>query len=218
MHTDAGLRLVSVLPGGVADPHAAAVASGASGYFRSHLEHAISSDGSRVFWSSHVSATGNTGKVYLRVHPGQGIVAAECSDPATACTVEVSSGEAATFWSADPSGSEALYSEGKLETGQATLYGFDVESQTRSALAPALMGVLGASEDLSRIYYVSSEALSGVQENSEGQVAEAGQPNLYLDEGGERTFIATLAGRRRRRPRANEGRRSCPTTSAPPTR
>jgi hypothetical protein len=49
--------------------------------------------------------------------------------------------------------------------------------------------ILGASEDLSRIYFASEEA-SG-QEQSEG--AEAGKPNVYLSDDGRTRFIATLS-------------------------
>jgi hypothetical protein len=48
-----------------------------------------------------------------------------------------------------------------------------------------LFGVAGASEDLSRVYFISEEALPGT-----GGVA--GKPNLYLDEEGTKTFIATV--------------------------
>ena len=45
----------------------------------------------------------------------------------------------------------------------------------------------GASEDLSRVYFVSEEALP------ETSGATAGKPNLYLDQEGTMTFIATIA-------------------------
>ena len=45
---------------------------------------------------------------------------------------------------------------------------------------------MGASEDLSRFYFASKQNLAAG--------ATAGEPNLYLDEAGTKTFIATLAG------------------------
>jgi hypothetical protein len=120
----------------------------------------------------------------------------ECTDPELACTIPVSSGKPerdkpgreAAFWTATPDGTHALYSEGPLATsgpGQATLHRFDASTQARPTLVGGLRGVLGASEDLSRIYYISTEALAGG--------AQAGAPNLYLEEEGAKTFIATLA-------------------------
>jgi hypothetical protein len=52
--------------------------------------------------------------------------------------------------------------------------------------------VAGASEDLSRIYFVSTDVLPKAGQNSEGDEAVAGQPNLYLAEEGEPSFIGTL--------------------------
>jgi hypothetical protein len=60
-------------------------------------------------------------------------------------------------------------------------------------LAKKLEGVAGASSDLSRIYFVSREDLTGAQQNSEEDEALEGAPNLYLDDGGTVKFVATLA-------------------------
>ena len=197
------LSLVSVLPGGVADPgsqsQGAVVGGGAEqvgvlGEESGVLAHAVSEDGSRVFWSS--GAAGGSGKIYLREHPEQGIVTEECSEPSVACTIPVSSGglgASTTFWGADPSGSAALYSEGSLGAG-GTLYRFGVQGETRTPIVEGFLGVLGASEDLSRIYPISSKVLSGAQENAAGDQAQPGEPNLYLDQEGTMTFIATLLG------------------------
>ena len=71
---------------------------------------------------------------------------------------------------------------------------------TSTLITDEAIGVLGASENLERIYLVSREVPSievGEQENSEEDKAQAGEPNLYLYEaGGEPlfTFVATLAG------------------------
>jgi hypothetical protein len=126
----------------------------------------------------------------------------ECTEADKACTMEVSTGpseERMNFWGADPSGSQALYSEGVLEdeaTGQsaATLYRFDAETETRTPVAAHFRGMLGASRDLSHIYFVSTAALTGAQKNGEDDEALDGKPNLYLDREGTLTFIATLSG------------------------
>jgi hypothetical protein len=177
---DPELRLVSVLPSGEAAAPAAGTENGVGGGnglgIRGNLQNAVSSDGTRVFWSANLDNNA-VGKLYLRLNPAQ-------PEPA-ASTIEVSAG-VATFWDATPSGSAALYSEGSLSGGTASLYSFDVATQTRTQLAGKLYGLAGASEDLSRIYLVS-----GVDHDGAGP-AEEDQPNLYLYEGGNFTFVAKL--------------------------
>ncbi len=104
-----------------------------------------------------------------------------CTEAAKACTHYVSSpgGGEARFWAATPNGSQALFSEG------GTLYRYDAEAGEATQVAPGVLGVLGQSEDLSRAYFLSAEEI-------EGQ-GEEGQPNLYLDEEGAVSFIATLS-------------------------
>jgi hypothetical protein len=127
-------------------------------------------------------------------------VASPCTEPDKACTVPISQsgGVDDAFWGATPSGSKVLFSEGSFDPnapGNAALYTFDVESRTTTQVAAGVMGVLGASDDLSRMYYVSSENLTPGQLNKAGEASEeaqAGEPNLYLDEEGTVTFIGTL--------------------------
>ena len=117
----------------------------------------------------------------------------ECTEASKACTVAVSAkGEAlsgassSTFWAATPSGSKALYGTAK------DLYLFDVQSGATTTIAHGVVGVAGTSEDLSRIYFGSEEALA-VEPNSEGELPVAGQANLYLYEAGAPTrFVATV--------------------------
>jgi hypothetical protein len=166
-------QLVSVLPGGVPADAGAGVGS------TLNLDGAVSEDGARVYLTS-------AGKIYLRLHPEQGIVADECSDNATvACTLEVSKG-GALFWAGAADGSKALYSE------EEALRVFDLQKaeegkplgQNRQLVEDEVIGVAGASEDLSRIYFVSRAALAGG--------AVAGEPNLYLDQEGTKSFVAAL--------------------------
>ncbi len=192
-------HLVSVLPGGVADGTGAAVGSGPSGptVGAGNLDNAVSEDGSRVYWTSGITSL-ETGKIFIRQHPEQGIVAGECTEASKACTLQVSKGAAAFYWTAAADGSKALYDEeGKLIV-------FDLSEAEKKAgegkktfggrlVAENVKGVAGASDDLSRIYFVSTDVLAGSGENSEGEEAQPGQPNLYLDEGGAKSFVATLA-------------------------
>jgi hypothetical protein len=115
-----------------------------------------------------------------------------CDRPlAGACTIAVSEA-AATFWGAATDGSAAVFSTGALLGGKATLRSFDVESEEGTTIATRVFGVMGIGEDAERIYFASGSVEGG--ENSEGDVAIDGEPNLYLyQEGAGSRFIGTLA-------------------------
>lgn len=129
----------------------------------------------------------------------------ECTEAAKACTVAVSqaaeeeSGMTKShFWAGAKDGSAAIFTTGPffLAAG-ADLYRYEVEAQATSKIAGRVFGILGQSEDLSRVYFASSEVLSGEEENSEGAKAVAGKANLYLYEAGPGpgtyAFIGVLA-------------------------
>jgi hypothetical protein len=110
-----------------------------------------------------------------------------CTEPSEACTVPVSVGR---FWLASPDGSRAIFSS------QEDLYEFDAEAEATHLIAHQNLGaVAGASEDASRVYFGSNAALTGEEANSEGEKAQAGEPNLYLYEVGTGVrYVATLKG------------------------
>jgi DNA-binding beta-propeller fold protein YncE len=193
-----GLHLVSILPNGNADPSG----SGLGGGSRYNLENAASSDGSRVYWSSGLSeASGTASKIFLRENLGEEQSAVEggkCTEPAKACTVLVVNGGigGVFFWAAASDGSGAIFGKGENaeELTEFSLVRFEADPKTASrTIASHVKGVLGASDGLARIYFVSTDVLAPGQKNSEGDEAQAGKPNLYLDEEGTKTFIATLA-------------------------
>ncbi len=159
------LRLVSVRPGETPSTESSIAGSQAGGFENGREDNvagAVSDDGRLIYWSE---TSGGNRKLYVRIEGGE--------------TVAVSTG-AATFWTASPDGEQALYTE----AGQ--LRRFDEPTRASTTLAASgVLGVMGASEDLARIYFVSTSALA------EGAVA--GQPNLYLHEDGEALrLIATL--------------------------
>ncbi len=169
------LRLVCILPNGTV-PSTGCAAGSASGTVINGTDeavsHAISDNGSRIFWSDSPGI--GIGKLYVRVNG---------KNP----TIQITT-EPAQFWTAAADGSRAIYTIGNLRTGTAKLDEFDVEQKTTTLIAEGVAGVVGASEDASRIYFVSDAALDGG--------AEAGEPNLYLydkNEGGQIEFIATLS-------------------------
>jgi hypothetical protein len=193
------LRLVSALPNGKASCLNASVGSKA---FTNDLSavnawsrHAVSASGKTVYWTGTEGPEGNTQQaLYVRINasePQSKVVAGKCTEAEKACTLAVSDEGEVHYWEADREGSKALYTVGSL-SGGAELSEYDLATGSSQPIAGGVEGVVGASEDLSRIYFLSSQVLSGAQVNNEGQKAQSGAPNLYLDEGGAITYIATL--------------------------
>lgn len=203
------LRLISVLPNGsAATTHSSAGTlqpGGLEGNFRSNsVQTAVSDDGSRVFWSAGASSDGKanpysaeTGKLYLRVNslePQSKISSEKCTEASRACTLLISGNLETEFWAADPEGERAFYSVGAPTKSE--LFQYHTATQSSQLLAKEVTGVLGASKDAETIYFASREVLSENQ-NSNGDSAINGSPNLYKygpeDEGNDYTFIGTLA-------------------------
>ncbi len=162
------LSLVNVLPGGEQAPDATFGAPNETGrpVDPPDFSDVISADGTRVFWTD-LHAGLDEGHVYVRENGAN--------------TIPVSAG-AARYWTATADGRYAFYTEGEK------LYRFDVESANREVLAGAgagVLGVIGASENGSYLYYVAKGKLAAG--------ATEGQPNLYLLREGSTVFIATLA-------------------------
>jgi hypothetical protein len=167
------LRMVCVLPNGtvVTTGCSAGSANGKASGFINSLTHAISDDGSRIFWSD---STNENGKLYVRI---------DGKNP----TIQITTVKT-QFWSAAADGSKAIYSTGDLTGAEADLFEYDVDQKTATPIAHDVAGLLGASDDANRIYLVSKEALAAG--------GEAGAPNLYLyeaGEGGTFAFIGQLS-------------------------
>ncbi len=214
------LRLVSALPSGKAAKTHTTVGTvqgdGPLEFRNDNVYRAVSTDGSRVFWTATKDADpvvnqtetqkgDEPGALYLRVNAAEEqskVSAGKCTEPELACTLRVSelvTPEPVRFWSADTAGTRAIFT---VQAGPlaGNLYEFSVDESEGTLKAKATLiaesvdGVMGASEDASRVYFASTEVLSEA-ENSEGEKAQAGRPNLYLHESGEAaTFIATLSG------------------------
>jgi hypothetical protein len=176
------IRFICVLPDG--SPLEAPCSAGTGGITyegrTGAVQHAVSEDGRRVYWTAEGTSEGN--KLYLRENADaeqSPMSAGKCAEPETkACTYKVS-GEAAQFWTAATDGSAALFTEGNK------LREFSAASKSKKTIAEGVAGVAGASEDLSRIYFVSRKEIGG-----EG---EEGEPNLYLREEGGTKLVGTLA-------------------------
>jgi hypothetical protein len=202
---------VCYLPGGEAweGPCSGGTRASDPGWNRSASEQgAISANGQRVFWTAFTDEVTIAGRIYLREHPEQGQVAGECTEAALACTIAVSqkaeelsgTSKGSRFLAAASDGSRAVFSTEKdlpaPQEDTEDLYEFDVDTGTTTLITHHAMsslgsGILGASEDLSRVYFASSNALGGG--NSDGAFAQPGEPNLYLWHEGAIAFIGTLS-------------------------
>ena len=174
-----GLSLVNVLPGNASIATGAVLGSGTmlrsgnpNGGLSPVVFHAVSEDGSRVFWSD------GSGQVYVRE---DGVRTLEIHD----------SGK---FLSAGADGSEVLLSDG-------CLYDLETESCTDlTAGKGGFQGILGQGEaeaEVTHLYFVDTAVLAanegvGLDEEGNPQLAEAGKDNLYSWHGGEAAFVATL--------------------------
>ena len=204
-YTGGAVHLVSVLPDGSTNPTTSSpgtvqhgVAQTSAGQFGPAVSHAISADGSRIFWTASLNASaGGGGSIYVRESPGQPQSALngsnECTEPAKACTrlvVAATFGTANRFWAASTDGSKLIYTTGdpgtnSLQDGTATLSEFDVDAETTVQVAGEVGGVVGASDDLSYVYFTSKESLASG--------ANAGDWNLYVDHEGTVDFIAAVS-------------------------
>ena len=181
-------RLVCILPNG--EPWGSDCTAGgwSDEIFEGHLTGAISEDGERIFWTD---AAGRVeGKVYVRIGGTETLPVSQAGE-------EEAGTSKSLFWGAASDGSRAVYTTGDSSIGEGHLFAFHVDAEATEPIAGGVYGVVGIGEDARRMYFVSQEALPGSGQNSEGDEAIAGQPNLYLydadEEGGAFTFIGRVS-------------------------
>ena len=184
--TPSGVNLVCVLPNGVPLTSDCTAGAAAGQYYlgyASNLTHAISDDGSRIYWTAAASGRAADikreaarGRIFVRLNGDETKPVSEAAG-AGKTTLK------AEFLGASADGGQALFevTEG-AKAGR--LFEYSLESETSSQIAGQLVGVAGLSEDLSHIYFVSREAIGGD--------SSAGRPNLYLWRDGQAQFITTL--------------------------
>lgn len=184
---DGQLTLVSVAPSGTPTDGEAGSGNSAS------PTRAISSDGSRVYW------TDNAGHIYLQ-HNGTSseIDISQCTSNLKGCFAGAP--WSSPYWTATADGSKAYFTSPLHLTNDSTasyanygdLYQYDAATgqlsdltvDTQDSNGADVQGVVGASEDGSYIYFVAGGILA--------PGAGAGQPNLYVRHDAVTTFIATL--------------------------
>jgi hypothetical protein len=173
---EGGLRLVCILPSGKASKEPCSAGAGGSTQRPArtgNLQHAISDDGTRIYWSE--SETG-PGKLYLRIDHSE--------------TKTVSESPNAHFWGAAADGSAAVYSVGT------ELRRYNLAAETSLKVAGGFQGIAAISEDADRVYFTSEETIAGSGANPQGEEASVSGPNLYLYEAGEPArvrFVAKLS-------------------------
>jgi hypothetical protein len=133
--TEGNLRLVNVLPNGSTHANAWLGAPPATTEEAENSGHAISADGSRVFWTDMT-----TGSLYVREDGISTVLIAEH----------------ATFLTASDDGTRVLY------TTEGDLYEENLSSKVTTDLAPAgqVLGLAGASQDIEYVYFVAEAVLA----------------------------------------------------------
>jgi DNA-binding beta-propeller fold protein YncE len=162
---EGNLRAVCVLPNKatVAGCSAGTAGGGVGAEHRNNVQNAVSDDGTKIFWTA---SEFGAAKLYVRINTVQ--------------TIALSAGNA-YFRGAAADGSKAIFSEG----GKLVEFELGVDKpEEGQVLAEEVTGVAAVSEDASRVYFVSKEAIDGGQ---------PGQRNLYLSDEGAITYVATLS-------------------------
>ncbi len=166
------LYLVNVLPNGKTEPGASFGGAPLENH-GADVDHAISPDGSRIFWTGDAS-----GNLYVRENDDRSEsplnAQGECTVAADACTVLIAEG--GVFSSASADGSRVVFTkDGHLYRYE--LMPGELTRGTTADLTPGgeILGVAGTSEGEEYIYYVDSSY------------------HLYLWHEGVSAFIATLS-------------------------
>lgn len=163
------LHLINVLPGNTEATADAVIGSAQLAGPEQHeldFDHAVSADGSRIFWSEVSS-----GQVYVRIGQRE---TKKVDNPGT-------------FVDASDSGSKVLLDDGCV---------YDLVGESCLDLTAGhggFVGLMGATASLSTIYFVDTAVLPGSAPNQYGAEAVGGENNAYKWSGGTWTYLATLA-------------------------
>ncbi len=177
--TGGELQLVNVLPDGSPEPAAVfggPVEEGEHGSNAPDFANVISTNGRRIFWTGE----GPNPNIYMR------------EDGTKTVQIDAGVGGGGRYLTATPSGSKVLF------TKEGSLYVYDVETRQTTDLVEGaeVQGLVGASEDLSYIYFVANAQLAGAPKpvNCSSAFYESGECNLYVLHVGEPVrYIATLS-------------------------
>jgi hypothetical protein len=198
-HTGAFTK-VDILPNGEGASTALPAVAGSKAF------HVTSDDGSHFYFEAETPGE-NFLNLYVRVDGSRTVEVAQ-SHKSIADVARFTP----RFWQASANGNLAFFTsqaeltedantgidgEGNQTNAGSDLYVSNIASgeltdisvdnnPADAATGANVLGVVGASEDGSRVYFVASGAIDGA--------AQSGQPNLYLWEGGTPRYVATLSG------------------------
>jgi hypothetical protein len=158
---EGSLVSVNILPDGSPEPNASFGGPVLPVYGEGDapaLDHTISEDGRRIFWTGM-----STHDLYMR------------EDDERTVQIDASVGGGGLFWMASPDGSKVLF------TKEGDLYEYDVAgAQTlRLTNGAEVQGVVGASENLSYVYFAANAALAPGAEHQECAFRGGGGCNVY---------------------------------------
>ncbi len=179
----------------------------------------VSNDGSRIFWTDEnteitTEDPAGTRRLFVRLNdtePQSPIAEGHCTASADACTVQVDAARGGSgssgggqYRGASADGSRVFFTdESQLTAGSSAdpnepdLYEFNVNTGALVDLTGLesghadVLGVLGASEDGSYVYFAADGILAS--NATDGRSAQAGQPNVYEYHAGTITFVATVS-------------------------
>jgi len=206
---DAPPAFACVLPGGAPLADSCSAGSGPFGVSASFVglltqaQGALSASGERLFWTAGKGEESSEGELYMRERPALGRKPGKECGAGQPCTIAISKPgeklsetEKSQFRAAAADGSVAIYTTGtdlyEARIGEPT--GHPVLSATEK-IAGGMIGLLGASQDASHVYFASTEAIPGAGPDGLGEEAKAGERNLYLYDEGSYTFIGALAAK-----------------------
>ncbi|HUB98470.1 MAG TPA: hypothetical protein VMS11_01465 [Solirubrobacterales bacterium] len=166
------LNLVNVLPGNAQTPSKASFGSGfllpssGLGAQVANFSHAISSDGSRVFWTAEGTGA-QAGQLFVRVNNSETV---KIPGPGN-CKATVPLVERVCFLTASEDGSKVLLSNGQMYVLNTESGAYETGADLTAGTG-GFEGISGQSEDLSHVYFVMGPT-SGTGTLTEGSSAVA---------------------------------------------
>jgi hypothetical protein len=188
---------------------------GSSGKFFTQAQHDVSEDGSKAYFSASA-----TGEIFLRKNPTSPnattvkVSASQKTNGSGPGGTDPNGPQPAAFLMATPDGSKAYFISSEELTNNATtgpadngrdLYRYDAESGQLTDMTPdtsdpngaEMQGVLGTSDDGSRVYFAANGDLDGSGPATPGDCSNffaswTGECNLYLWNEGHITFVAKI--------------------------
>jgi hypothetical protein len=207
---------VNVLPGGGGLAQNASF--GGPPFSKPDLSNAISTDGSRVFWSEEEPLESKPVRLFASENIGSQTQRTVQLDAPEAGCVSCGPGGGGLFWTASSDGSKAFFTdEQKLtadanaKTGEPDLYEYDLENNTITDITPTttnpeehanVKGVLGTSTNGAYVYFAAGGSLTGSNaahqecspaiEAQHEPIDEAIECDVYVEHEGVTRLVATV--------------------------